>query len=121
MARRRQLRRYGDASVPPDRTAGGDSIATGGLLEEGLRGAGARLYNGLGERFMERYDPQRLERATRDVISRASYLEIAAGRGTSSNGVYLDATHLGEDFLKANFPGMVERCADYGFDLLHDR
>src|SRR6185369_14884077 len=42
----------------------GSSIATGGLLEEGLRGAGARLYNGLGERFMERYDPK-LERATR--------------------------------------------------------
>lgn len=99
----------------------GDSIATGGLLEEGLRGAGARLYNGLGERFMERYDPQRLERATRDVISRASYLEIAAGRGTASNGVYLDATHLGDAFLTENFPGMVERCADHGFDLLHDR
>src|SRR5205085_2206805 len=46
----------------------GDSIATGGLLEEGLRGAGARLYNGLGERYMERYDPLNLERATRDVI-----------------------------------------------------
>jgi succinate dehydrogenase / fumarate reductase flavoprotein subunit/fumarate reductase flavoprotein subunit len=99
----------------------GDSIATGGLLEEGLRGAGARLYNGLGERFMERYDPQRLERATRDVISRASYLEIAAGRGSPSNGVFIDASHLGESFLLENFPGMVERCADHGFDLLHDR
>jgi len=99
----------------------GDSIATGGLLEEGLRGAGARLYNGLGERFMERYDPQRLERATRDVISRSSFLEIAAGRGTPSNGIYLDATHLGESYLMEHFPGMVERCADHGFDLLHDR
>ena len=99
----------------------GDSMATGGLLEEGLRGAGARLYNGLGERFMERYDPQRLERATRDVVSRASFFEIAAGRGTPSNGVYIDATHLGVAFLMENFPGMVERCADHGFDLVHDR
>jgi len=99
----------------------GDSMATGGLLEEGLRGAGARLYNGLGERFMERYDPQRLERATRDVVSRASFFEIAAGRGTPSNGVYIDATHLGVGFLMENFPGMVERCADHGFDLVHDR
>ena len=99
----------------------GTSIATGGLLEEGLRGAGAHLYNGQGERFMARYDPQRLERATRDVVSRASYLEVAAGRGTPSGGVYIDARHLGEDFLLASFPGMVERCADYGFDLLHDR
>ncbi len=99
----------------------GTSIATGGLLEEGLRGAGAHLYNGQGERFMQRYDPQRLERATRDVVSRSSYLEIAAGRGTPSGGVYIDARHLGEEFLLASFPGMVERCADYGFDLLHDR
>ena len=99
----------------------GESIATGGLLEEGLRGAGAHLYNGQGERFMQRYDAQRLERATRDVVSRASYLEIAAGRGTPSGGVYMDARHLGESFLLTTFPGMVERCADYGFDLLHDR
>ncbi|HEV8130716.1 MAG TPA: FAD-binding protein [Acidobacteriota bacterium] len=99
----------------------GNSVATGGLLEEGLRGAGARLYNGLGERFMSRYDPQRMERATRDVISRSSYLEIMEGRGTASGGVSLDASHLGEDFLLRNFPGMVERCGDYGFDLLHER
>ena len=59
----------------------GKSIATGGLLEEGLRGAGALLINGLGERFMERYDPK-LERATRDVVSRSSYIEIMEGRGT---------------------------------------
>lgn len=95
----------------------GNSVATGGLLEEGLRGAGARLYNGRGERFMEHYDPQKLERATRDVISRSSYLEITAGRG----GIFLDASHLGEKFITENFPGMVERCADYGFDLIHDR
>src|SRR5437868_6171979 len=54
----------------------GNSIATGGLLEEGLRGAGARLYNALGERYMERYSPDKLERATRDVVSRSSYMEI---------------------------------------------
>lgn len=99
----------------------GASIATGGLLEEGLRGAGARLYNGLGERFMERYSPDKIERATRDVVSRSSYLEIMAGRGTASGGVHIDASHLGEKFLLDNFPGMVERCRDYGFDLLHDK
>jgi len=97
----------------------GNSIATGGLLEEGLRGAGAHLFNGLGERYMSTYDPAKMERATRDVISRSSYFEIAAGRGTPHGGVLIDASHLGEDFLLANFPGMVERCRTYGFDLLH--
>src|SRR5262249_12955884 len=49
----------------------GQSMATGGLLEEGLRGAGARLFNAAGERYMERYAPEKLERATRDLVSRA--------------------------------------------------
>jgi succinate dehydrogenase/fumarate reductase flavoprotein subunit len=99
----------------------GNSIATGGLLEEGLRGAGAYLFNGAGERYMSRYDPARMERATRDVISRSSYLEIMSGRGTEHGGVFIDASHLSEEFLLTNFPGMVERCRTYGFDLLHCR
>jgi succinate dehydrogenase / fumarate reductase flavoprotein subunit/fumarate reductase flavoprotein subunit len=99
----------------------GSSIATGGLLEEGLRGAGARLFNGRGERYMERYDPEKMERATRDVISRSSYLEIMAGRGTPSGGVHIDVSHLDPGFVRRSFPGMVERCRDYGFDLVHDR
>jgi succinate dehydrogenase / fumarate reductase flavoprotein subunit/fumarate reductase flavoprotein subunit len=98
----------------------GKSIATGGLLEEGLRGAGAHLLNGLGERFMTRYDAK-AERATRDVVSRSSYIEVMAGRGTPNGGVWIDAIHLGENFLLENFPGMVERCQDNGFDLLHSR
>jgi succinate dehydrogenase / fumarate reductase flavoprotein subunit/fumarate reductase flavoprotein subunit len=98
----------------------GKSMATGGLLEEGLRGAGARLFNGVGERYMERYDPK-AERATRDVVSRSSYMEVMAGRGSAHGGVWIDATHLGEKFLLENFPGMVARCRDNGFDLLHDR
>ena len=97
----------------------GDSIATGGLLEEGLRGAGARLYNALGERYMERYSPDKLERATRDVVSRSGYMEIMAGRGTPSGGVLIDATHI-KDVAK-HFAGMVDRCREYGFDLVNDR
>jgi succinate dehydrogenase/fumarate reductase flavoprotein subunit len=97
----------------------GNSIATGGLLEEGLRGAGARLYNALGERYMERYSPDKLERATRDVVSRSGYMEIMAGRGTASGGVLIDATHI-KDVAK-HFAGMVDRCREYGFDLVNDR
>jgi succinate dehydrogenase / fumarate reductase flavoprotein subunit/fumarate reductase flavoprotein subunit len=97
----------------------GNSIATGGLLEEGLRGAGARLYNVLGERYMEHYSPDKLERATRDVVSRSSYMEIMAGRGTPAGGVLIDATHI-KDVAK-HFAGMVDRCREYGFDLVNSR
>jgi succinate dehydrogenase / fumarate reductase flavoprotein subunit/fumarate reductase flavoprotein subunit len=97
----------------------GNSIATGGLLEEGLRGAGAQLYNALGERYMERYAPDKLERATRDVVSRAGYMEIMAGRGTPAGGVLLDATHI--DDVAKHFAGMVDRCHEYGFDLVNSR
>ena len=94
-----------------------DSRMTGTVLEEGLRGAGGHLFNGRGERFMERYDAVRLERSTRDVVARSSYLEIRAGRGSPNNGVFIDVSHLGAEFVIRNFPGMVKRCSDMGFDL----
>ncbi len=93
------------------------SLITGSLLEEGLRGAGGRLYNAGGERFMARHDAERLERSTRDVVARASYLEIAEGRGTPEGGVWLDVSHLGVELVERNFRGMVRRCRDFGLDL----
>jgi succinate dehydrogenase / fumarate reductase flavoprotein subunit/fumarate reductase flavoprotein subunit len=90
---------------------------TGMVLEEGLRGAGGVLTNALGERYMERYDPLRKERSTRDVVSRSSYMEIVAGRGTPQGGVYIDVSHLGAEVVQQMFPGMVERCTDFGYDL----
>jgi succinate dehydrogenase/fumarate reductase flavoprotein subunit len=98
----------------------GDSILTGSVLEEGLRGAGAQLFNGLGERFMERYDPERLERSTRDVVARSSYLEIVSGRGTAAGGVLLDISHLGADEVERRFGGMVERTRLIGCDLARE-
>jgi succinate dehydrogenase/fumarate reductase flavoprotein subunit len=97
------------------------SNASGSLIEEGVRGAGAQLFNALGERFMERYAPDMKERATRDVVSRCSYMEIMAGRGTSNGGVFIDASVIGPELVEKNFPGMVERCRDYGFDLARSR
>jgi succinate dehydrogenase / fumarate reductase flavoprotein subunit/fumarate reductase flavoprotein subunit len=99
----------------------GQSRLSGSLLEEGLRGAGARLYNGLGERYMERYDSEHLERSTRDRVARAGYMEIMAGRGTENDGLYLDASHLGAKFVEEKFPGMVERVKDIGKDLAREK
>jgi succinate dehydrogenase/fumarate reductase flavoprotein subunit len=97
------------------------SNTSGTLLEEGLRGSGAQLFNTTGERFMERYAPEVKERATRDVVSRSSFMEIMAGKGTPNGGVFIDASVMGPEFVEKNFPGMVERCRDYGFDLAHER
>jgi fumarate reductase flavoprotein subunit len=101
---------------PTGLLAGPGTRMTGTVLEEGLRGAGGHLLNGARERFMERYDP-RGERATRDVVSRAIYAEMRAGRGTPNGGVYISMSHLGPAQVAKAFKGMVERCADCGFDL----
>jgi succinate dehydrogenase / fumarate reductase flavoprotein subunit/fumarate reductase flavoprotein subunit len=93
------------------------SVVAGSLLEEGLRGAGAHLINADGERYMQRYDPQSVERATRDVVSRSSYLEMIEGRAFDHGGVHIVASHLGADFVEKNFPGMCQRCRIFGYDL----
>lgn len=97
------------------------SRLNGALLEEGLRGAGAHLFNGRSERYMERYDPERKERSTRDRVSRAGFMEIMAGRGTENGGVWIDVSHLGADFVEVNFEGMRDRCLRIGFDLARER
>src|SRR3954466_4749811 len=97
------------------------SRLNGALLEEGLRGAGAHLFNGKGERYMERYDPQRKERSTRDRVSRAGFMEIGAGRGTENGGVWIDVSHLGAEFVEKNFTGMRDRCLRIGADLARER
>jgi fumarate reductase flavoprotein subunit len=96
--------------------AGPDTRMTGTVLEEGLRGAGGQLLNGDMHRFMDDYDPA-LERATRDVVSRAMYAEMRAGRTTPNGGLYIKMSHLGPAHVRKQFKGMVERCDDCGFDL----
>ncbi len=93
------------------------SVVAGSLLEEGLRGAGAHLYNGQGDRYMKTYAPDVAERATRDVVSRSAFLEMLAGRECEEGGVRIDAAHLGSDFVLDNFPGMCNRCRQFGYDL----
>jgi len=101
---------------PTGLLAGPGTRMTGTVLEEGLRGSGGYLLNGAKERFMGNYDA-RGERATRDIVSRSIFSEMRAGRGTPNGGVYIAMGHLGPDNVRAQFKGMVERCADCGFDL----
>jgi succinate dehydrogenase / fumarate reductase flavoprotein subunit/fumarate reductase flavoprotein subunit len=66
---------------------------------------------------MEKYDPVRMERSTRDQVARAAFLEIQAGRGTRLGGVQISVAHLGRKNVLKMFPGMVDRCKDVGRDL----
>lgn len=102
----------------PTALLAGESRLTGAVLEEGLRGAGALLLNAARERFMARYDAARMERSTRDVVSRGCYLEVEEGRGTPGGGVFIDiASVLGRDEVRRRFPGMVDRTQRLGQDL----
>ncbi len=105
---------------PTGLLAGPSTHMTGTVLEEGLRGAGGYLLDGAGKRFMYDYD-ERGERATRDIVSRAIFAEMRAGNTTPHGGVYIEMKHLGVDDVRRRFKGMVERCADCGFDLAGGR
>jgi fumarate reductase flavoprotein subunit len=105
---------------PTGLLAGSGTRMTGTVLEEGLRGAGGWLLDGAGERFMQRVDP-RGERATRDVVSRGIFGVMQQGPTSPHGGVWLQMSHLGAEHVRRQFKGMVERCADCGFDLAGDR
>jgi fumarate reductase flavoprotein subunit len=105
---------------PTGLLAGPGTRMTGTVLEEGLRGSGGYLLNAQLERFMFDYDA-RGERATRDIVSRSIMDQVRKGNGTRNGGVYIAMGHLGADRVRREFKGMVERCADCGFDLASGR
>lgn len=89
----------------------------GTLVTEAVRGEGGRLYNAHSRRFMQDYDPEEMELAPRDVVARAIAAEIAAGRNSPNDGVYLDISHRDEEFIKTRLPGVWETYRDCGVDI----
>jgi succinate dehydrogenase/fumarate reductase flavoprotein subunit len=96
--------------------------ALGTLATEAIRGEGGKLLNSKGERFMKNYYPERMELGPRDIVARANYNEIVAGRGTEHGGVWLDITHLPKEKILDRLPTMYEQFKNIaGIDISEEK
>ncbi|MBI2405123.1 FAD-dependent oxidoreductase [Candidatus Gottesmanbacteria bacterium] len=89
----------------------------GSLITEKVRGHKGKLLNTKGERFMKRYQPERMELAGRDEVARAIYTEVKEGRGTKHGGVYLDVRELGKKDILKLIPDVYEKFKSVGVDI----
>jgi succinate dehydrogenase/fumarate reductase flavoprotein subunit len=96
--------------------------ALGTLATEAIRGEGGILLNSKGERYMKNYYPERMELGPRDVVARATFNEIIAGRATPHGGVWLDVTHLSKEKILDRLPTMYEQFKNIdGIDISKER
>ena len=102
---------------PTGLVAGPGTRITGTIIEEGLRGYGGYLLGGDKERFMHKYDAK-VERATRDIVSRGMFSEMRNGNVGPNGGLFITMKHLDPKEVRTRFKGMVDRCRDCGFDLV---
>jgi succinate dehydrogenase / fumarate reductase, flavoprotein subunit len=79
------------------------------LVTEAVRGEGGILRNKNGERFMEKYDPKKMELSTRDVVARAIYTEVREGRGSEHGGAFLDISQKPAEYVKKKLPSMYHQ------------